>query len=399
MSQLKYLAFDFETTRTYNMGYDDRAYPILLGIITSTGDKYSWIFNHDTVTPLDINKARQEIQDLIDNTQVIIAHNIKFDLHWLRRLGIDYSKVKLYCSQTAEYLINGENNRVRYALAETSLRYGIPAKHDAVKDWWDAGYETNEIPLNILVPYCMQDTANTLALYQKQQSIILSKNLTKLCNLSCELIRTLQEIEWNGMKLDVELCTNYSTSYGEQIENLYTKLNSFIRSNILDLHELPLRDTANKPLPNFGSGEQLSALLFGGELKYKGRVAGAKEGTTKNGTVILRTTGLGLVPRDGTETSVDGYYQTDKAQLQGLKVKNKTQRVFLEQLSELSKLEKMKGTYFDGMLTHVYKGIVHCNIKNTRTVTGRLSVTDPALQTIPRGSTSPVKQVFISRYN
>lgn len=398
---MKYFAFDFEASAIPNhMPYNPKAYPVCLCIITQTGKQYEWVFNHNEqpdIRPFD--DVKQEIQELFDSVDLIIAHNIKYDIHWLRRLGIDFSKNRLYCTQVAEYLINGENNRILYSLAETSKRYGIPDKHDVVKDWWKSGYDTCDVPLHILIPYCFQDTANTLAIYQQQRSIIQEKGLDKLVRLSCELSRICADIEWNGMVVDIPLCHKYSDDYGQQIEKLYAGLCSFVRLNIPDLECLPECDTKGKSLPNFGSGDQLSAILFGGNFTYNGRVAGARDGTTKNGKVTIVTKGLGLQPREGTETSKEGYYQTDIAQLTGLKVKNKIQKVFLEQLGELSKLEKMKGTYFDGMIKHEIASVVHCNIHQTRTVTGRFSATEPALQTIPRGSTSSVKEVFISRYD
>lgn len=394
---MRELAFDFETSYAYIMGYDSRAYPVSLSIFFENELK-TWIFNHNEASPQPLDEMLEEIKYYFEQADILIAHNIKFDLHWLRRLGIDYSKHKLYCSQVAEYLIQGENNRVRYSLAETSKRYGIPEKQDVVKDWWDAGYETCEIPLRILIPYAEQDTLNTFALYQKQQEIIRQKGLEKIVALSCEMGRLLNDIEWEGMKIDIEKCEEYCNDYGKQIEKLYEELSIFVRTYIFELCDLPPLDNQGKIIPNFGSGEQLSAILFGGIFKYKGKVPGKREGTTKNGEVQIQTRGLGLSPRKGTETSKDGYFQTDAAQLDGLKVNNKTQRIFIEQLRELSRLEKMKGTYFGGMLRHQIDGYVHGNVHQTRTVTGRFSMTDPALQTIPRGSTSPVKQVFVSRY-
>jgi DNA polymerase I-like protein with 3'-5' exonuclease and polymerase domains len=394
---MNYLALDFETSYAFNMGYDKRAYPVCLCAISETQSKH-WVFNHDSIEPQPTANIVSEIQEMVSSVDIIIAHNAKFDLHWLRRLGVDFSKQKIYCTQVAEYLINGENNRVRYSLAETSLRYGITPKQDVVKEWWDSGYETCEIPLHILIPYCYQDTQNALDIFLLQQPIIQEKGLQKIVTLSCEMCRVLEDIEWNGMMIDTQLCRKYSEEYAEQIETLYNTLHSFVRSNVSDLHDLPETDNQGKPLPNFGSGEQLSAILFGGDFKFKGRIDGVKEGTTKNGTVVLRTTGLGLVPRDGTETANDGYYQTDKAQLTDLKVANKIQRRFLEQLGELSRLEKMRGTYLISFLEKNQEDIIHGNIHQTRTVTGRFSMTDPALQTVPRSSTSSIKEVFISRY-
>jgi len=385
------LGFDFEgSVFPHAMSYDPIAFPVCLCVISDTGIQKEWVFNHDQLaTPRPHQEMIQEIQEIVDQSTLLVGHNVKFDLGWLHKLGIDYSKQDVYCTQVAEYLINGQNNRIRYSLAETSKRYGIPDKIDKTTMWWASGYETNQIPLNTLIPYCYQDVANTLAIYFKQQPIIKEKNLSKLTDLSCELSRVLEEIEWHGMLIDKLVCQDYSEKYGEQIIKLKEELLKITIEVIPELKELPI---------NFGSSEQISAILFGGDFKYKGRVAGKKEGTTKNGTVFLSIAGLGFLPRDGTETKTAGVFSTDKAQFDGLQGKTTEQKRFLEAITELSNLEKMKGTYYDGMLKHEMQGLVHCNIHQTRTVTGRFSATDPALQTVPRSSTSPIKAVFISRY-
>lgn len=81
---------------------------------------------------------------------------------------------------------------------------------------------------------------------------------------------------------------------------------------------------------------------------------------------------------------------------------------FLKDLAKLKKLEKDLGTYYiridkgktNGMLTCVRKDdhIVHHKLNHASTVTSRLSSSDPNLQNIPRGDTSDVKKMFISRF-
>jgi DNA polymerase-1 len=81
---------------------------------------------------------------------------------------------------------------------------------------------------------------------------------------------------------------------------------------------------------------------------------------------------------------------------------------FLKDLARLKKIEKDLGTYYikhdgkepKGMLTCVNTRthIVHHRLNHTSTVTSRLSSSDPNLQNIPRGDTSDVKKMFISRF-
>jgi DNA polymerase I-like protein with 3'-5' exonuclease and polymerase domains len=83
---------------------------------------------------------------------------------------------------------------------------------------------------------------------------------------------------------------------------------------------------------------------------------------------------------------------------------------FLKLMSARQNLTKDLGTYYVrydpkrrdyvGMLTCVMKGthIIHHLLNHTSTVTSRLSSSNPNLQNIPRGDTSEVKKMFISRF-
>lgn len=84
---------------------------------------------------------------------------------------------------------------------------------------------------------------------------------------------------------------------------------------------------------------------------------------------------------------------------------------FLKLMLKRQSLTKDLGTYYVrydprkkehvGMLTCVVPGtkIVHHSINHTSTVTSRLSSSNPNLQNIPRGDTSEVKKMFISRFD
>lgn len=82
---------------------------------------------------------------------------------------------------------------------------------------------------------------------------------------------------------------------------------------------------------------------------------------------------------------------------------------FLNVLSEVTALSKDLTTYYiseaedggepKGMLTLVGPdGLIHGSINMTNTVTGRFSASNPNLQNIPRGDTSAIKSVFVSRF-
>ena len=70
-----------------------------------------------------------------------------------------------------------------------------------------------------------------------------------------------------------------------------------------------------------------------------------------------------------------------------------------ERLLEWSALEKLRGTFIEGLSAHLrYSGTdlptIHTSFKQHGTVTGRLSATEPNLQQLPRGST--IRDLFVA---
>lgn len=396
----KYLAFDTETTMKPNMfPWCDGAYAVTLHIATSDNIVKTWIINHNNQEDyVPRSKLVHSIQEMFNNYKVIIAHNLKFDLHWLRWLGIDVSKNIFYCTQVAEYLLNFQDRQTDLSLEATSKRYGITEKIDRVKTYWDAGVDTPDIPLDILIPYGEQDTINALTIFYKQQPKIAEYGMKRLFQVNMETIRILAEMEWNGMLVDKKLMQQYSDEYGEKIKELTCELTLLLEEKIPELKGVPFKLT---------SGDHLSVILYGGELKYNGKIptekvlkSGEVKYGEKNGKIVVKTEGLKIKPLKGTETAKAGYYQTDIQTFASLKLTNKTQQKVIDIIKELSRLEKLKGTYFDGMQKFIRAdGLIHHNLNQTVTVTGRLSSNQPNTQNIPRGSTGPSKEIFVSRYD
>lgn len=397
--QVPILAIDTETTCFPN------AYPwneghrvCTLHCASSEYGVKTYVINHDDMSNyVPYSKVIKAIQEFVDKHKILVAHGCKFDLHQLRAINVDFSKHILYCTMVAEYLLNFQDKQVQLSLEETSKRYGITPKIDKVKTYWDAGVDTYSIPLDILIPYGEQDAINCLDIFYKQQPKIKELGMKKLFQVNMETIRVLQEMEWNGMLVDKDLMKKYSEEYGEKISALSCEFRLMLEDKIPELKDIPY---------NLSSGDHLSCILYGGDLKYDGRVTTQrtlKDGTIKYGEkwdkFTCKISGLKFKPLPKTETAKQGYYKTDAPTLAQLKCTNKTQEKALEFIKELSRLEKLKGTYFDGMQKHITQdGLIHHNLNQTVTVTGRLSCNSPNLQNQPRGSTGPSKLIFVSRY-
>jgi len=108
-------------------------------------------------------------QYLLDYTTLLIGHNIKFDLTWLKECGFKYDG-KLWDTQIYEYVkMAGQFIPRGYLkLGSCCKRYGLATKTDEVAKYWERGVNTDDIPKDILEEYGNNDVEITHQLYKKQ---------------------------------------------------------------------------------------------------------------------------------------------------------------------------------------------------------------------------------------
>jgi len=381
--------------------WQSQAYLVAVGIVDEWGYKKTWVFNHDEA-PCDVVQRVmiKHIQEEIDKSYRIVGHNLKFDLNWLRAIGIDFTKQKLFCTAHADYLINGQA-KISYQLSDVSVRYRIPEKIDKVKMFWDAGYETRQIPLKILLPYLEQDCLNALAIYQRQVTILKEKGMVNLNYIQTEVMRVLSEIECTGMYSDKECAVKYVQEYSEKLTE--------IDFNLMDAFGWKV---------NLNSGDQLSAALFGGTIKRDGKEGylttknvvykepyifeyadGRTTPKTRNKTLkmfVWKTRkciddipieGIGFKPPRGSELKKEGYFSTDKGTIKQLKGRKRVQKDVIKLLLERSGVKKVLETFIGknddgikGLVNKIQKdGCIHPQYNQSVTSTGRLSSKDPEI--------------------
>lgn len=383
------ISLDVETTKApRHFPWMEGALLVAVGMADETGWTKTWVFNHVESGPVVQAEMIAEIQDEIRRAGRIVAHNAKFDLNWINKIGISYKHCRVYCTLLTEYLLRGQ--RVgNLNLHDLSIRYGITPKIDMVKTFWEAGWETTEIPLKILLPYLEQDCINTLAIFQRQIKQIISngKNFSQLVKIQNENTRNLSDIECMGMKFNKDTAEGHVKVISEELSIIDTELKMSFGWDV-----------------NLNSGDELSVALFGGVLKRDGTEWVVRE--LKHDSMYYERKcviekpmqGAGFEIVEGTELKKVGYYSTDKnvlRQLHGKGKKLKQMKEWLIKRSELSKaLETFVGDGKDkGLINKIQPdGKLHSKYNQAVTVTGRLSSSDPNGQNLPRGKTSPIKQ-------
>ena len=97
-------------------------------------------------------------------------------------------------------------------------------------------------------------------------------------------------------------------------------------------------------------------------------------------------------------SKTSGKPSIDKTQLE-LFTKSDSQivREVAKFITEMRNAEKMASSYFKNLLEQHVDGVVHPSVRTMGARTGRMSVTDPALQTLPKDDTMGVRRAFIPR--
>lgn len=394
-----------------------------------------------------------------DHIDLLVGHNLKFDMMWIWEHPSFIKFIerggKIWDTQLAQYILMAQEQKWHWAsLQDCSIYFGGDPKYDIVKDMWESGMDTPEIPEDILMEYLLGgeraglgDIGNTELVFQGQLAMATEQGQLRTIMNRMESLLATTEMEYNGLKVDREL----GVSIAKELEIELAELQEGL---VKLLPELPAAAEFN-----WGSAYHVSALLFGGAMVYEeweqhldpltnepmfaqmtvkepmvdddgnpvlfksGKNAGEQK--TRNVTrpdpskpkgakkeKLFMFPGLCVAEKSwaGKRELRCGtpVYSTDKDTIDHL-VAHRMGGELPAMLAKRAKLDKDLGTYylkwdakkneFTGMLSMVDgNGMLHGSINHCATKTSRLSSSDPNLQNIPRGDTSDIKRVFISRF-
>jgi len=331
------------------------------------------------------------LQHLINIHDELVFCNAKFDLHWLRRYGITFKDKKVYDISVAYFILTRQTHKFP-SLDEISEYCGAGKKIDKIKEYWDSGIDTPQIPYNELCEYALLDAALTEKCYLfLNEKLLISNNLRKLVSLAHQDTLVLEEMEWNGMRYDSGASLKEADSVKEVMDGITGKL-----CEVLD-------HPHGKDI-NWDSPKQVSAVLYGGvvSIPYKETYTfNYKDGRTaeKQRKAIKEIIFPRLVePADRSETDVAGVWSIAEPIISNISAKGKGKAI-IDLLLVHAKLGKLHGTYLAGipkiMDKHGWVGMIHGQLNQTVAVTGRLSSSAPNMQNMP----GDVDKYFISRFD
>ena len=338
-------------------------------------------------------EALDTIQRSIDSHDTIVGFNIKFDLHWIRRYGINIMGKRIWDCQLVHYILTNQQNPYP-SLNGVASHYDLGSKLDVVaSEYWSNNIDTPSIPRDVLEEYLLEDLRLTQKVYDKQMQefALLTKPRQRLISLHNQDLMVLQEMEFNGILFQEQECNRLATELEDQVKK--------IDEEMFGYHNLPEF--------NPSSTEHVSTLLYGGIIKVKRKEVvgtfktGTRAGQPKERWVEYEIKFDRLInPLKGSELEKEGYYSTDEQTLKSLKVRSNYGKTLVELILTRATLEKRLTAYYKGLVDlrkdmNWNEGQLHGQLNQCVARTGRLSSSKPNLQNFD----GEIKTLFGSRYD
>jgi len=393
-------------------------------------------------------KYRRSFSSLQD-VDVLVGHNIKFDLLWywkhpeleefLKRGGVIWDTAYAEYLLTAQFYNLGQQECFRPSLANCAKRRGLTLKLDIVAAMWDKGIRTEDVPEEVLMEYLQGDCQTTKELYLEQIAQAKRQNQLHMIAGRMEGLLATTEIEHTGLMIDLDTAE-------EQMETLKSTISGMEAA--LDEYKPVCPEGL---VFNWASAAHMSALLFGGKIKYKAKAdilddkgrqtyyqktvkvpltdeqglpvvfkSGKNAGKQKTQNVTGPDIDRGpkqrfedfyhelpgqTKPNPKWKGATEGQYSVGVAVLEELSTRDIP---LVQHLLKLRGAKKDLGTYYmattnkgepTGMLTMVHdNGLVHPSFNHTVALTTRLSCNAPNLMNIPKKGKSEIRKLFKSRF-
>lgn len=316
----------------------------------------------------------------------LVGFNIKFDLHYLRREGLDMSKIASVIDLALLVHYDSGSELIFPSLDEAAAYKGLTIrKDDSIKKLWDDGVKTEDIDPELLRNYLIQDIKVTKELLAQLDIPPVLETIMSKATLA------LAEIEYNGMYYDRdELLRRIIGLAGET-----TALDCQLKD--LAMAILP----GTNPSINATSNTTVSTIVHG----YPGVKVITKEpaGTYKNGKPKFKKkefralpTTKRLTPEPGTDMARPG--PVDEATLLRLAPGlPPTASAYVGKLLEYRTKTKELETYYNPIFrAGIIRGedLMRAQMHQVGTRTGRTSSSKPNGQNLP----AKVREILVSRY-
>jgi len=282
----------------------------------------------------------------------LIGHNTKYDLLVFKWYGLE-PKGKIYDTMLAHYVVEPEGRRGMDLLSAQYLGYEPVHIDELIGKKGKTQTTMRTVELEKIKEYAAEDADITLQLKNTFEPLITERIVnTVLDEVENPLVRVLTEMEFEGVRIDMDFLNDYS--------------------KVLEADAKAFEDKVYEQAGvkfNLASPKQLGEVLYE-KLKLDPKAKKTKTGQYATGEDVL------------------------------LKLAAKGHKI-VDDILGFRQLTKLRSTYVDALPLLINKktGRVHTSYGQAVAVTGRLSSTNPNLQNIPirteRGK--EIRKAFVPR--
>lgn len=201
-----------------------------------------------------------------DDCWLLVAHNAAFEISWFltyqRKHFEDFLKRggRVFDTMHGHYIVSDFQDMYP-SLDETAPKYGGEHKVDGVKLLWEQGALTSEIDPILLRDYLVNgDIPNTALCFYGQCAIFAERNQMQMVYERMDAVLAWAYCEFFGLFVNMPIAKQNQAEQEQRIQELKQDLSQY-------LPELPPEFKFN-----WGSGHHMSALVYGGPIKYKRKV-------------------------------------------------------------------------------------------------------------------------------
>lgn len=198
---------------------------------------------------------------------LIVAHNAAYEISWF----LTYQRQKfeaflkrggrVFCTMHGEYIAS-DFQSMYPSLDETAPKYGGTHKVDGVKILWEQGVLTSQIDPMLLHDYLVNgDIPNTALCFYGQCATFAQRGQMQYVWERMDALLAWAYCEWFGLFVNMPIARKNQEEQEQRIREIKQELQQYIPKDLPETLDF-----------NFGSDFHMSALVYGGPIKYRKKV-------------------------------------------------------------------------------------------------------------------------------
>jgi DNA polymerase-1 len=314
-------------------------------------------------------QVRSWMETAFCDIKLWVNQYIKYDCHMMREAGFRYPRNRISCTMVREAII--DENKYEYGLDVLGHKYLGRGKEDIwpelARMFGGPATKTAQIknlqnaPEGLVAKYAKEDALLALLIHEAQDKIIAEEKLQQVYDLEMRLLAVLVDMERDGVRVDLDRAQVAHKDLNKKVWEEQRRLNRMVGKEV----------NVNSPVQTkqiLGVHRREDGYWYTGDgLKL--------ESNPPSKTEITKALAEGR-PAVGSPS-------LDSVKMQQCKIPE------AQMIVDIRGLIKARDTFIEQyMLNMSHGGYIHASFNQTRTedgngiYTGRISISDPALQQI-----------------